>query len=155
MSSSSIAVPGSPAHISGWRSCFRAAPSMVPEEARFQNSQSKKHVWIRHHNTFHSQISNGWVPSWISTRWIIFQAVGIAAHLLAVIVNTAIFYLSGYQSAPFSDTELCWPKNCLPAFRVLQRSVLLLMRSAAWIFSAYQIISHWKINALPTGWLSA
>lgn len=117
----------------------------------FQYSQAKMRVWIRQHNTSHSQILNGWMPSRISTRWIIFLTVAIAAHWLAVIVNTAIFHPSGYQCASLSDTELCWSSDCLPAFGVFQRSVLLPMWCAAWILSAYQTVSHWKVNALPAG----
>ena len=45
--------------------------------------------------------------------------MGIAAYLLAVIVNTSIFHTSGYQSAPLSDTLLCWMKDCLSALGVL------------------------------------
>lgn len=45
--------------------------------------------------------------------------MGIAAYMLAVIVNTSSFHTSGCQSAPLSDTLLCWTKDCLSAFGVL------------------------------------
>lgn len=72
VSSSFTPIPGPPAQISRWRACFRKAPSTVPQGAPFQCSQAKKHVWIRHHNIFHSQILSRMMPSCISTRRIIF-----------------------------------------------------------------------------------
>lgn len=79
--------------------------------------------------------------------------MGIAAHFTAVIVNTAIFHPSGYQSAQLSDTEVCWPKDCLLAFGILQRQFLI--KCTTWIFCAHQTISYWTVKAFPKSWVTA